>query len=123
MRIGVNNYFGYFKIVGKTKVQQSGSDESAVIVFDGMIEKTLKRGTITSTKKIHVPIMARGRLALAMDSKIKIDDFIWVIGEMDNFTEFDLNGVQQLRVVIKVAHFSRNNNFDMNFEDLFKSEV
>lgn len=120
MRVGINNYFGYLKIVGKSKVQQVGSSDSAMLILDGMIEKTMKRGTVSTTKKIHVPIVAKGRTALAMDLKVKIDDFIWVIGEMDDYTDFDIHGVQQRKLMVKVSYFDKNKTLDIKFEDLFK---
>lgn len=119
MRPGVDNSFIWVTVVAMRPIEQPGRPESAKLRFTGVIEHQVRRGMIEETETTHVPIEARGRLALSLVTKLRIGSSLWVIGEHREDIYLDRYNEEQHKLKILVNSYEMDSKADWRM--LFKS--
>jgi single-stranded DNA-binding protein len=105
------------KIVSKTEIQIPGGTDSAVLRMMGTIEHKSQHGNIVETETTHIPIEARGRLAMALDRITRIGTNVLIIGEHREDFYTDRYGEPQHKLKILVNSFEMGHT--INFKELF----
>lgn len=72
MRPGIDNVIIWVTVVAVRPLETPGSPDSSLLRLTGVIEHKIKRGTIEDVELTHVPIEAKGRLAIALSKTVKV---------------------------------------------------
>lgn len=120
MREGMDNVITWVRIASKAKIQQPGGQDSARLRMVGIVERHRQRGIVISVEQVHIPLEARGRLALAMDRDVHVGTGLWVFGEHSEDVYIDVDtGKEQHKLKVIVDSYQLKREIDLR--DVFKN--